>query len=496
MYGFLHGLNAEEKAVSKRMKHSARDQRTSGRLLRRGVAAGLAGAGLLAAGLSAGTPAFAAAPPSFNPVVAQAMAYVAARTGLPLQAPTFIGHANGVTRGYLAATASSSPASYHVSLQVSTTPVGLNSPALYQPPNTGLAAVIGGFGAQRVSSASQAVQDVALRMKPVAFAGVRQQLVKYTDVNLGNGIQGLYAYVPRAGGAGGTIEWREGEWALRITGSGFAADRSLAESIVAYLHTHLLPETHGLLTVSNGGDGQHTSLSFAFGNVVYTVWDYHHALSAISMAMSIQPYNMPTAAFPAAVQSAMGRLRGNTTAPLQAPRSLGLPLAQARLLHASTQSGKDYYQVNLQSSAGQGVVDQIGWFGAKVYVGQPAALGFLTQMAQAPQFAGLREHPVALGGGIIGKIYNQLGMVRWHEGLWTFNVQAGSDAADTALAKRMVAYLHTHLLPETNGNLVVKNTPQAEYTQMEWVWGNVLYNVYSAHSAMQALQMAVSYEAF
>ena len=155
------------------MNHSSRDHRTSGRLLRRGAAAGLAGAGLLAAGLLAVTPASAAtAPPTFNPVVAQAMAYVAARTNLPLWAPTFIGHANGVTRGYMAATSSASSAGYRVSLRVSTTPVGLNSPALYQPANTGLAAVIGGFGAQRVSSANQAIQDVALRMKPVAFAGV------------------------------------------------------------------------------------------------------------------------------------------------------------------------------------------------------------------------------------------------------------------------------------------------------------------------------------
>ncbi len=106
-------------------------------------------------------------------------------------------------------------------------------------------------------------------------------------MDLGNGIQGLYAYVPRGGGI---IEWREGEWALRIAGSSFTADRSLAESIVAYLHTHLLPETHGLLTVNNGGDGQHTSLFFAFGNVVYTAWDYHHAHSAMQALQMAASY--------------------------------------------------------------------------------------------------------------------------------------------------------------------------------------------------------------
>jgi|GEM_PF-2680941 len=460
--------------------------------LRLSMISGLVTVGLLAAAapVSAATP-----PSSFNPVVAQAMAYVTARTDLPIQAPTFIGHANGATRGYLAAMASASSSNYHVSFQVSTTPVGLNSSALYQAPNTGSTAVIGGFGAQRVSSSSQAIQDVALRMKPVSFAGVRQQLVKYADVNLGNGIQGLYAYVPRS--HGGIIEWREGEWALRVAGSSPAANRSLAESIVVYLHTHLLPQTHGLLTVENGPAGQHTFLSWAFGNVVYTAWNYHHALSAVQMAMSMQPYSMPPAgSFPAAVQSAMSRLRDNTAAPLQAPQSLGLPLARARLVRSSAQFGKDHYQVNLQYGTGQGMASQVGWFGAKVFRGPSTALEFMSQMAQAPRFAGLREHTVALGDGIAGKLYNQLGMVRWREGLWTFNVQAGADASDIALAKRMVAYLHTHLLPETTGYMVVKNTLQAEFSQMDWIWGNALYNVYSAHSAMQALQMAVSYAAF
>ena len=453
---------------------------------------GLVSMGLLAAA----APAFATTTsPSFNSVVAQAMTYVGARTELPLQAPTFIGHANGAQHGYLAATASASSTSYRVSLQVSTTPVGLNSPALYQPPNGGLAAVIAGFGAQRVSSSNAAAQAVTLRMKPVSFAGVNQKLVKYAEVSLGHGIQGLYAYAPHP--YSDVIEWREGEWAFRIFGSYFPADRSLAESIVAYLHAHLLPETHGLLTVYNAGDGQHTSLSWAFDNVIYTAWDYHHALSAVQMAMSMKPYSMPPSArFPSAIQGAMNSLKGQTTAPLQAPQNLGLPLARARLARSSAQFGRSYYQVNLQYGNGQGMMNQIGSFGAKVFGAQPTALAFLSQSALAPNFADLRWHTISLGNGISGKLYNQLGMVLWREGLWTFNVQAGSDAADVALAERMVGYLHTHLLPETHGSVTVKNTPAAQFSQLYWVWGDVLYHVYSVHSAMQGLEMAVSYAAF
>lgn len=473
------------------MNRTTDPNRTCGRL-RRYLMIGAAGVVPL---IAVAPLSWASTAPSFNPVVTQAMTYVAARTALPLQAPTVTGHANGSTRGYLAAAASASPGSYRVSLQVSTTPVGLNSPALYQPQNTGLAAVIGGFGAQRVPSSSTAAQDVSLRMMPVSFPGVNQELVKYANVALGNGIQGLRAYVPHP--YSDVIEWREGEWAFRIVGSDFPADRSLAASIVSYLHQHLLPETHGLLTIYNAGDGQHTSLSWAFGDVVYNAWDYHHALSAVQMAMSMQSYRTPPAvSFPSVIQESMNGIKGKTAVPLQAPQSLGLSIAQARQVRASARAANGHYQVNLQYGNGQGMANQIGFFGAKGFGQRPTASDFLTQMAQVPNFADLRWRMVSLGNGITGKLYNQVGLVRWHEGLWTCSVQAGSDASDLALASRIVAYLHTHLLPETHGYLVVKNTPQAQFSHLYWVWGDVLYNVYSVHSALQALQMAVSYASY
>ena len=68
------------------------------------------------------------------------------------------------------------------------------------------------------------------------------------------------------------------------------ADISLAKQIVAYLNQYLLPETYGSLQVVNAGDGEHTSLQWAYGRVVYNCSNYHLALAAIKTAMSMKPF--------------------------------------------------------------------------------------------------------------------------------------------------------------------------------------------------------------
>lgn len=459
-------------------------------------------AGAIAATLAAPTEAIAAtvaagtAAGGWNPVVAQAMRYVQDRTGMTLEAPAYTGNRNGYESGvYLAVTAQAGSRGYAVGLQISTTPASVNSPVLSQPPNTGLAAVLGGFGARTYPSSAQVLSVLSLTpARPEQgnlTAAISMRGTKSRRINLGNGIQG--ALFDRRGWD--VVQWREGEWGFQVNGSYPPGDRALASQVVAYLHTHLLPEAHGLMVVNNAGDGEHTSLSWAYGDTVYNTWDYHHALSAVKMAMSMRPYHAPPA-FSVPVLRAMRSVASRTSLALQAPRDLGLAAADSGRVTAQANVGRHQYTVSLGSGQAVGLASQIGSFGAQAYAQGPAALRQLGQMAQPPQYAGARYRMIPLGNGITGRLYNQLGFVYWREGAWTLTVQAGAAAADTRLAAQVVAYLHAHLLPETHGFMWIKNTPAAEFTHLYWVWGNVMYSVYSVHSARQALRMAVSYTTF
>lgn len=95
----------------------------------------------------------------FNSVVWQAMAYVKPRTNLTMEAPTYLPSTRCPC--YLAATATASPVGYAVDLQLTTTPVAINSPVIDQPQNSGLAAIIGGFGAKAYGTDLQARRALA-----------------------------------------------------------------------------------------------------------------------------------------------------------------------------------------------------------------------------------------------------------------------------------------------------------------------------------------------
>ncbi len=436
--------------------------------------------------------------PAFNPVVTQAMQYVKKRSDIPLVAPLFAGNGNGALgRSYLAATASATANQYHVSLQLSTTRAGLNSPVLYQPSNTGLAAVIGGFGATEFKTATQALRQVEVTPQSTTSYGFgyinpRAQHLKSSRMNLGLGIwSSVYT-----GRNTVLIDWREGEWFFQVHDMQMNSAKGAAMQLVRYLHTHLLPETHGMLMMDNAGDGQHTYLSYAVGNVVYNDWDYHHALSAARMAVSMTSYQgAPEAVFPAPISRALTSLQQTPTVnlPLFAPTDFLMTAKEMSAAQVQTQAQKDQYTITLSPFASHlGYANPIASFGVQRFMGNPTALQFIKQMSAPPNFVGMTSRVVSLGNGIVGKIYSDLGIVRWHEGLWTFDVEAGSASSDLALAKRMVAYLHTHLLPETNGYMWVKNTPVGRYSHLYWTFGRDVYNVYSVRHTFQAFHMAVS----
>jgi hypothetical protein len=82
--------------------------------------------------------------------------------------------------------------------------------------------------------------------------------------------------------------WHEGNWTFQISGSlPTAATISTAQKMVAYLSTKVLPDTPGFVAVEAAGVGDHTYAAWVQGKVVYNVWDYHHALGTLKMALSM-----------------------------------------------------------------------------------------------------------------------------------------------------------------------------------------------------------------
>ncbi len=200
--------------------------------------------------------------------------YVAeARVGLSFVAPSYWPRGN--PKQFLAADVETGPGLYTVHLRDTTTPLPLNSPQINNAPNGGLAQALGGFGAEQYENPAQARSD---------FADVNGYYVTpqgtVEDVGLGHGITGTVQ--------GDAVMWHEGDWTFEVSGSPSVYNEAVAKGMVVYLSGHLLPETYGLAAVDNAGDGEHTDLTWAEGSVLYHASDYHHALGALKMAVSMR----------------------------------------------------------------------------------------------------------------------------------------------------------------------------------------------------------------
>ncbi|QSO45570.1 hypothetical protein [Alicyclobacillus mengziensis] len=226
---------------------------------------------------------------NWSSIVKESMQYILSRTDIPLLAPTVPTYAPtpyGTLRR-MDAQVSASPTSYNVYLQWANKTLPLNSPALKQPPNTGLAAVIGGFGAKVYSTPQVAEAQLKVPQRGIDPAYVQPPTNEpATPVDLGHGILGtLYKsqFDP-------IVQWHEGEWTIQVTDTKAQYDIQVAKKLVAYFNTALLPETKGVFGVNVAGDGDHTSAQWVFGDVVYTCSDYHSALQAAKMAASMRAY--------------------------------------------------------------------------------------------------------------------------------------------------------------------------------------------------------------
>lgn len=221
---------------------------------------------------------------TYSPVVHEAMAYLAGKTTVPLEAPA------GET-SYSQAWVQAQPGFYHV--HVGQCAWGFPSPAPVQSFGSGqcpedIASMVTGFefGGQTYPTAT-AAQNALLPRSTVNGAA--------NPVDLGYGIQG-----EEPAGSQGVIDWREGKWTFTVNDSGFlsfeqptATALSTAKEIVAFLQTHPLPQTSGTLsTGGTGGDPSSggTAVAWVQGRNVYSVNTMgYNPLSALQVAVTMHP---------------------------------------------------------------------------------------------------------------------------------------------------------------------------------------------------------------
>ena len=216
----------------------------------------------------------------WNSVVVQSMARVIKNTSALLVAPTYIGQSNNSNFPYLTSLTTSTSDEYRIAFHLTSRQIGVDSLAINRPPNTGLAEYVGEYGATEFSNSKQAsgaLDQFTIKIPSLAVT---------ESTNLGYGIQGrwfLYANTS-------TLQWYEGKWICQVVGGSKEQELQESKKIVAYLDKHLLPERPGVLLVMQAGDGNHTEIHWAIGDVVFSAGNYHHTMDAIKMAMSMRMY--------------------------------------------------------------------------------------------------------------------------------------------------------------------------------------------------------------
>lgn len=216
----------------------------------------------------------------WSSVVVQSMVRVMKNTSAPLVAPTYIGQSNNSNYPYLTSLTTSTSDEYRVAFHITLTQVGVDSPSITQPPNSGLAEYVGEYGATEFSNSKQA--SGALNQFTIKIPS----LAVTESTNLGYGIQGRwFLYANTA-----TLQWYEGKWICQVVGGSKEQELQESKKIVAYLDKHLLPERPGVLLVMQAGDGNHTEIHWAIGHVMFSAGNYHQVLNAIKMAMSMRMY--------------------------------------------------------------------------------------------------------------------------------------------------------------------------------------------------------------
>ncbi len=106
---------------------------------------------------------------------------------------------------------------------------------------------------------------------------------------------------------------------------------------------------------------------------------------------------------------------------------------------------------------------------------------------------------VDLGTGIKAAFNGGAGQYKyqWHEGNWTLDMLGfGNNAAGTQVAKNVVAYLHTHMLPAPRNKGIILMTSSASgttwRTQVAWQEGSSVWQTTASGDPVTVLQKVVN----
>ncbi|MCL8208502.1 MAG: hypothetical protein K6V97_10595 [Actinomycetia bacterium] len=207
---------------------------------------------------------------------------MARTTRVPLWGP--LGLPDRSAQGeYLAVRTAATATAYEVDLQWADAPLPVNSPQLWQPPNTGLANVLGSFGGHaypRLSAAQAALTQL------MGYYWQNPPPVRLHTVVLAAGVAARVW--TQSQGRVGLVRWQEDGWRCEVSQ---VPDLALARTLAGYIAAHPLPAASGVLAVAEAGDGEHTQLAWRrYGTVVYTAGNYHDAVAAVAMAEAMRPY--------------------------------------------------------------------------------------------------------------------------------------------------------------------------------------------------------------
>ncbi|NMP22922.1 hypothetical protein [Sulfobacillus harzensis] len=205
-----------------------------------------------------------------------------------------------------------------------------------------------------------------------------------------------------------------------------------------------------------------------------------------------------------AVNQAMAAIQNRTQLPLAAPRNIPISGSEGHLyLAAQTTALAAAYHVHLQLTVtplsvnnptintpqNSGLANDFGGFGATQYQTPSQAEAVLEHALYAPK-AGSPVNSISLGGGVVGQVYQDPGIIQWTDGQWTLQV-VGEPSIDESEAKKIVQCLAGQKLPATRGVMVVLAAGDGDHTVVGFQVGDVLYRVSDYHSAIGAIEMTM-----
>ncbi len=219
---------------------------------------------------------------SFPPLVASILSHVQETTSAPLWGPTTLPRGNS-------AKTLSTPHSF--SAQIFACPVAepLNGPGVGQSNCGAMVSIAENFGSTRYPS-DNAARTALQAVQPPAFVTDLSSHPRTTQL-LPGGIPARRWFSGQTASSGTTIavNWKEGDWTLWVYGG--TGLWNTAVMVTTQLQRYRLPPYPGILIVDAAPDGQHTSLTWLAGNVLYQAGAEHQSLHAIVIASSMKKYS-------------------------------------------------------------------------------------------------------------------------------------------------------------------------------------------------------------